>query len=304
MNDYFKKEEKCQSCFNDLGPCYHLWTPENFEIIFRNDEEFKIGMGAVAIAAKLFPEVKVITFELMTNHLHVVASGVLSRILEMIDTIKQILVRMSTERDRTICWSAFKVKERKLETLSDIRNVIVYDNRNGFLVRPDYTPFTYPWGANKCFYNSEAKKRFEQSSRFSTCRERRSIIRSHLSDDIQGLRILDGFISPFSFCDFNTGEGLFRDAAQYFYLSGKNIEQNVEIAKEIGESILYTDDELYAAISSKCKKDYSTGNLAQLESEAKINVAIDMKNNYNATAKQIQRMLRLDNSTIQSLFGK
>ena len=303
MSDFSNKEGRCLLCFSELGPCYHLWTPENFEIIFRNADEFRLGMGIMAVAAKCFPDVRVITFELMTNHLHIMAAGDESRLRQMFVQIKKLLIRMAGDEGRTINWAAFKPGVRQLKDLNDARNVLIYDNRNGFLVHDNYTPFSYPWGANFGYFNPDAKKRFLESSVPSTIKDRRSIFHSHISDGIQGLRLLDGCFSPFSFCDVAAGERLFRDAVHYFYMLGKNIESNKEIAKEIGESVSYTEDELYAAVSAKCKSDYGTPNPAQIPSEAKIAIAKSMRFEYNATLKQIQRMLRVDQSILQSIFG-
>ncbi|MBQ0087096.1 MAG: hypothetical protein KBS72_05385, partial [Bacteroidales bacterium] len=149
----------------------------------------------------------------------------------------------------------------------------------------------------------DAKKRFQESSVPSTIKDRRSGSHSHISDEIRGLKLLDGCFSPFSYCDIETGEGLFRDAAHYFYLLGKNIESNKEIAREIGESVAYTEDELYAAVCKKCRNEYGTANPTQIPADAKIAMAKVMRYEYNATQKQIQRMLRLDQGILQSIFG-
>ena len=303
MSDFSNKEGRCLLCFSELCPCYHLWTPENFEIIFRNSNEFRIGMGIIAISAKCFPDVRIITFELMTNHLHIMAAGDESRLRQMFEFIKKLLTRMTWDAGRTIDWGAFKLGVRQLNDLADARNVLIYDNRNGFLVHDSYTPFSYPWGANFCYFNPDAKKRFLESSVPSTIKDRRSISHSHISDGIQELKLLDDCFSPFSFCDIAAGESLFRDAVHYFYMLGRNIESNKEIAKEIGEGISYTEDELYAAICGKCKSDYGTANPAQISSDAKIAMAKVMRYEYNATLKQIQRMLRLDQGILQSIFG-
>ena len=303
MNDYFNKENRCLQCFNKMKVCYHLWTPENFEIIFRNDAEFLVGMGIMAMAAKCFPEVQILTFELMTNHLHIMASGEEQRLRMMFEQIKKYLKRMADDAERTINWTGFNPGIRSLNSLSDARNVLIYNNRNGFLVNNCYTPFSYPWGANVCYFNPDARKRFNESAVLSTIKDRRSITHSHISDDIKGLRILDGIFTPFSFCNINMGESLFRDAVHYFYLLSKNIESNKEIAKEIGESVSYTEEELYAAISVKCKQNYGTANPSQIPSDSKISIAKIMRYEYNASLKQIQRMLRLDTGVLNSIFG-
>lgn len=303
MSDFSIKEGRCLLCFSELELCHHLWTPENFEIIFRNDTEFRVGMGIMAIAAMCFPDVKILTFELMTNHLHIMAASEESRLRMMFEQIKRHLKRMADDAGRTINWKAFNPCIRSLDNLSDARNVLIYDNRNGFLVHNDYTPFSYPWGSNFCYFNPDAKKRFQESSVPSTIKDRRTISHSHISDGLQGLRILDGCFSPFSFCDIAAGESLFRDAVHYFYMLGKNIESNKEIAKEIGESISYTEDELYAAVSARCRSEYGTANPSLIPADAKIAMAKVMRYEYNASLKQIQRMLRLDQGILNSIFG-
>ena len=303
MSDFSHKEGRCLLRFSELGPCYHLWTPENIEIIFRDAEEFRIGMGIIAIAAKCFPDVRVITFELMTNHLHIMADGDESRLRQMFEQIKKLLMRMAGDSGRTIDWASFKPGLRLLKDLADARNVLIYDNRNGFLVHDNNTPFSYPWGSNTCYFNPDAQKRFQESSVPSTIKDRRSISHSHISDGIQELKLLDDCFSPYSFCDIAAGEGLFRDAVHYFYMLGKNIEGNKEIAKEIGESISYTEEELYAAIGMRCMDEYGTANPAQIPSDAKIMMARIMHYDYNATLKQIQRMLRMDPGVLHSILG-
>ena len=123
-NDYSQKEEKCIQCFSRVKPCYHLWTPEKFEIIFRNDAEFRFGMGIIAIAAKCFPEVRILTFELMSNHLHILAVGDESKLKLMFEQIKKYLRRMAEDAGRTMDWSTFTPRIRLMESLSDARNVL------------------------------------------------------------------------------------------------------------------------------------------------------------------------------------
>jgi len=303
MSDFSRKEGKCQMVFSNLGKCYHIWTPENFEIIFRNDAEFRVGMGIIAIVAMYFPKIRIITFELMTNHLHIMAAGEESELERMFEMITKYLRRMTEECGRTVNWTLFKPGFRRLNDLSDARNVLVYDNRNGFLVNDKYTPFSYPWGSNFCYFNPDARKRYKESSVFSTIKSRRLISHSHISDGLNGLKILDECFSPFSFCDIDAGEGLFRDAVHYFHLLGRNIEQNVAIAREIGESISYTDGELYAAICIKCKEQWNISNPSQISSNAKIEMAKYMHFEYNASEKQILRILRLDSEVLHSVLG-
>ncbi len=73
---------------------YHLWTPDNHQILFTCEADFKMAMNIIAL-------------------------------------------------------SGFECRLRVLETAVDVRNVLSYNNRNGFLVSPDETPFSYRWGAGR-----------------------------------------------------------------------------------------------------------------------------------------------------------
>ena len=317
--DFSTKEHFCESAFRELGECFHLWTPENFEIIFTCEEDFKAGMSIMGICAKLFPDVTILTFELMSNHLHITAAGKLARLLAMFETIKEMLKRMFKSKGRTIDWEKFVAGYRRLETLTDARNVIVYNNRNGYAVRPDCTPFTYPWGANRYYFNPDACKLATNCSSPVHIREIRIISHARFADGVKGLLKYEGYVLPLSFCDIRAGERLFRDPAHYFSKISRSIEADAKIAKEIGESIFYTDDDLYSAVCRICREGYSTKfseasgqnakqfrsgiTPAQLPAQAKLEVARTMRFEYNASDKQIQRILKLDQQTVTSLFG-
>lgn len=301
MKNFNEQERQCQRAFARLGEIFHLWTPENFEIIFTCDEDFKAGMGIIGICAKLFSDVIIITFELMTNHIHITAAGTQERINEMFAHIRQMLIKLFEGQGRHIDWTKFTAGLRKINSLEDARNVIAYDNRNGFIVCPDHTPYSYPWGANRFYFNNDAKELANEHSMNMTVRSIRALSHSRMADGIKGLKSYDGYALPLSFCDIGTGEQLFRDATHYFNKISKNIECSREIAREIGESVYYTDDELFNALCKICNEKYGSPTPSLLPTQAKLELAKTLHYEYNASAKQIQRMLKLNYDTVAAL---
>ena len=93
MSSYYEKEALCEAKFHELGECYHLWTPENHEIIFTGQADFKTGMTLFGISARLFMDVTVLTFELMSNHIHICASGNEGRLHQLFDTFKGLILK-------------------------------------------------------------------------------------------------------------------------------------------------------------------------------------------------------------------
>lgn len=298
MSSFYEKEALCEARFRELGECHHLWTPENHEIIFTSQTDFKTGMTLFGISAKLYADVTVLTFELMSNHIHITASGDEGRLKNLFNTFKEFILKWLKSENSAISLEKFQAGTRRLMTLEDVRSVIVYDNRNGFIVSHEHTPFTYPWGANRYYFSPDSCRLAEQGSKSFSLRERRNVSHSRIADKAEGLLLFDGYTSPLSFCNIKAGESLFRDAAHYFNKLSKSIESNASIAKEIGESVWYTDDELYSIVKKISKEKYGTASPAAIAPNDKINLAKTLHYEFNAGAKQLQRMLKLDLSVL------
>ncbi len=304
MSGFRDVEGECTSVFEQLGCCWHLWSPEDFEIIFRNDDDFRDGMGIMGVVSKMFQDIIVLTFELMTNHLHICAAGEEIRVRLMFETLKQFLKRKFSAKGYTLDWSKFVLGIRQLDSLSDVRNVCVYDNRNGFLVREEYTPLTYPWGANAFFFNPFFCRMVLKDAKELSQSRCRTLICSKKADHIKGLLVYEDCVLPISFCRIDLAERLFRSASHYFYMLGKNLESNLKIALELKERICYTDDELFSAVRSICVSKYGVGSPSHLPASAKTEMANLMHFEYNASNKQIQRILRLERDIVASMFVK
>lgn len=204
---------------------------------------------------------------------------------------------------RAIKWQDFCPKLRRLESLEDVRNVIIYDNRNGYLVQEDHTPFSYPWGANQYYFNPQAKEYATATAKNMAFRELRTLSGTHDGDKLEGIKSFHGCDLPLVFCDIYAGESLFRSAKQYFERLSRNIEANADIAKEIGERLAYTDDELYAAISKISRKKYGSSQPSLVSAVDKVELAKTMRFDYNASSKQICRILKIDGPALKSIFS-
>ena len=292
-----------EAIFSNYAPFWHLWTPENHEVIFSDEETFHAGMNIFAIAAICSPDVKIVTFELMSNHLHITLSGTEEAARAFFLLFRDFLARYLRRQGRSIDFQSFECSLRRLTTLDDLRNVIAYNNRNGFLVNPDETPFSYPWGANSYYFNRHAAERFRESGRNMTSRERRQYVQSRVAEKMSGqLTLLDGHICPLQYCDIELWGRLFRDAHQYLYRITKNVEALKAIAEEIGDQVFYTDNELYDTVCRISRERYGILQPSQLAVSAKMEVAKVMKSGYHANNKQIQRMLKLDADLVNRLF--
>ena len=78
--NFSEKERVCESIFINNGPYWHVYTDGTMmQNIFISKEDFIIGMWCLAAARYLCKSVRIITFELMGNHVHLILAGAKDR---------------------------------------------------------------------------------------------------------------------------------------------------------------------------------------------------------------------------------
>ncbi len=302
--DFAGLERSCQARFLKAGDIFHVFSLENHPVIFHNEEEFKTAMNIVAFVAILFPGIIVYTFEIMDNHFHFAMAGRMEDIEAFIRMLSEKLASHPSLKESRNDIKALTFKKHSIKSLENLRNVIAYDNRNGAVVCPDENVFSYRWGANRYFFNREAKLRYNECGRKATCRDKRKIFCSAQLDSTNSVIMLDGYVSPLCYCHILEAELFFRNSRHYFHSVSRNIESAKDIAKSIGESIFYSDEDLYSHVRMLCSKRYGCKSLSSLNSSAKTEIAKELHFDFNATNKQICRLLKVEQCIVDALFPK
>ena len=272
------------------------------QYIFCCEDDFKTAMWILAASMHMFKGVRVITFELMGNHLHLILAGQRDDCIKAFDLFAARLRLAFPKRQRTIDWSKFKMVILPIESLQALRNEIIYVNRNAFVANPAYTPDSYPWGGGCAYFNPWIKHLKTTPLGEMKVNTQRKLL--HTRDVVPFSKLLEIGGVPFipSFCDISLGESLFRDARSYFNSLTRNAEAFSQIASRLKDAIFLTDEELYSVICSHISKEYSVKTPSQLSARQKIDTARRMHFDYNATNQQLRRMLRMDLSVLEELF--
>ena len=206
MTNFYDSQAICEFTFSKLCPCWHMFTPENCPIIFTTVEDYKVGVSLFGIAALICRNVKVITFELMSNHIHATICGSEEDIREFFRLFRSLLNKYFKGMGRGSLPELFECSLRVIETLDDMRNVVVYNNRNGYLVHPEHSPFSYPFGANSYFFNPSAKDYYISARTKIKTKDLEKLAHTHAVRDIQNdIYVVNGYISPLGqeYADYN-----------------------------------------------------------------------------------------------------
>lgn len=294
MKNYNEKERSCEATFFSAGPYWHAYTSgKETAILFTNIDDLRFAMNVIAQAADKFPELKIIAFEVMSNHFHFVISGEESTIRAFFESIRKRVSRSIPGIKKA------KLTIKPINDLQSLRNNIVYTNRNGYVVDYNYTPFSYPWGTGGYYFT-----RFPLEKPYSEIYTgpRRKMFRGRDPKLPGDWRTIDGYIAPISFCSIAFGMAIFRDAHHYFSLVSKNIEAYSELAEGLDDSDFLTDIELFAQVVKIVKSDYGLNSLKDLSKAQKLDLARKLHFKYRSSNGQIRRTLGLTQYEVDSLF--
>lgn len=301
--NFSEKERICESIFISHGPYWHIYTDGTMmQNIFISKEDFIMGMWCLAAAQHLCKSVRVITFELMGNHIHVILAGAKEDCIKVFDLFAARLKKAFPKTQRAIDWSKFKMDILPIENLLALRNEIIYTNRNAFVANPAYTPDSYPWGGGCAYFCPWLQHLNTSPLGKLKIKIQRSLL--HTRDVLAFSDLLEVGSMPYipSFCDISLGESMFRDARSYFNSLTRNAEAFSQIASRLKDTIFLTDEELYSVICSHISKEYSVKAPSQLSAQQKVDTARYMHFGYNASNQQLRRMLRLDLAILEELF--
>lgn len=307
-HSFFEKEDRCRRVFEgtvrEYGGVWHLCTPgEKQPLVFKRPEDNVFAMTLVAMCAYDCPNVQVITFEIMSNHVHFILCGGKSDVMAFFGLFRKRLQRYCSTREERTDLTQFQCeKPIPIETLDSLRNQICYTNRNNFVVDPGHTPFSYPYGANGYYFLPRVKRLKDRLFGEMTLREKRSLIHAREPNYPEDYIVTEGYFSPVSYCRFDIGEAVFRDARQYFNLLAKGVESYREVAALVGDTVYYTDDELFDVVKRICKENYGGQRPTLLGKNEKLELARKLHFDYNADNAKIVRMLNIAPSILDQLF--
>ena len=303
MLTFAEKERECERRFEKSGPYWHLYTDGRImEDFLCTEEDFKMAMTALAIATVLFKKVRIITFELMSNHIHLILNGEAEDCMELFERLKARLRRVLKRNERGIDWSMFQAEILPITSLDALRNEIIYVNRNAFVASPHFTPFSYPWGGGCAYFSPIFRQLPAKTLRESGFNKARELAHFREIRMIEDLKFYGDVVYIPSFCRTDIGESMFRDARSYFNSLTRNAEAFSQIAQRLKDSVFLTDDEMYAVAVKYAESSFGSRQLGLLDPEQKIQLCKELHFKYNASNQQIRRLLKLEIGILNELF--
>lgn len=300
MRNYRDLEAYCESRFLQGCPYWHIYTPGvETPVLFGVKEDYVFMMNLICQSAVATDGMEIIAFEVMSNHLHIVVSGEELFASRFFVFLGKRLKRCAKSLTCKEIPSSFEARYKEIDSLQSLRNTIVYVNRNGFVTDRNYTPFTYPWGTGKYYFNGAG---FGGVNTNLNVNEMRRMFRGRATILPDKYHVNDGYILPSSYCNLELGMSLFRDAHHYFFMVSKNVEAYGELALELNDGEYLTDTELVPQLVKLLKIDYNVNSLRDLGKSQKYDLARRLRFEFRSSNEQIRRVLNLTSAEVNTIF--
>ncbi len=239
----------------------------------------------------LVNEVKVLCYCVMGNHVHVLLLGGFEAcILFMEGLLRRLSKHLSKLYGTKDLLTLAKLDVQPVTSTDMLLNEVVYLLRNPYKARI-CSPLSYYWSSCQVYFDPF----FENvvGEKVGSSRACRTRFETHIPipeewEHIRG-RILDKY-----FVDYRRVEKAYGDSLRFFdKLRMYNIESTVELSHGIEERIVYQDSELIEKALVVCKNEYGVTSHHQLTNKDLLLLARTLARRYNATRKQLSRILGL-----------
>ncbi|MBP5391007.1 MAG: transposase [Bacteroidales bacterium] len=266
---------------------YWLLSTEHLKdrLWFRDEEDFKAGMNYVAILSAIIPNVEILAFILMSNHVHFVLAGSENTANQFITRFKKLYSQYFRQK--------YSTKELLRSNQTDIRPVllendgleraIAYVQMNSVAANICLTPSGYLWGTGGTFYTNSPEK----GKKVSDMSHRECMRLTHSKAFLPKSFLFNdkGYIVPSSYVNVKFVEHVFKTPNRMNYF--QNISSK---AKLVRETPAFKDQLLFSAMLSLITSLFKKNRFEDLDIEQQAEVLRQLRYRFSSEPNQLARV--------------
>lgn len=281
---------------------YHLctdgWAEGN---LFHTREQYAFGMATVALMTLKFG-IKICSFELMPNHIHMVLTATGQQCLDCY----YYLVQRTNKRLKADGYPPlppdYGFKLIPIEDEHSLRRHIVYLMRNKY-EKGVCTPCGHMWGTGYLAYNQLTELITGTKVKDLKVRalERRIGSRIPLPEEWIVHPVVG--ILPSNYIDLERIKKVFPTVKDFMTSMVKDYESYVRISESTGETVEWSETEVKDVLARLCDQLFPQKRLYQLGAEEKCRLAVQADDKYHIPAHLLARTLYISEYIIRQMLA-
>ena len=274
----------------------YLLTTDHLEdgLWFRDEEDFKVAMNYIAIQAASCPEVIVLAFILMSNHVHFVLQGLEKDVLKFINQFKQRYALYYHHKYGVVEFLRRNSVDLKEIPFTDnaIEMAIAYVQMNAVAANICDQPDHYPWGTGSVFFNMNPQAGMRTGS--LSGRQLRSMLHTRFALFPDNWMISGaGYILPHSYVAIKTVEAIFKTPKRMNYFLRTSSKARKIIENGDDSLPAFRDQIILQALPDLCRSLFHKNGFDYLSPDEKVEFVRQIRYRFSADSKQIARVCGL-----------
>ncbi len=284
--------------FGDYHLCTDGWKEGK---LFHTPEQYAFGMATVALMTLKFG-VKVCSFELMPNHVHMLLTGTGQQCLDCYYFLIQRINKRLKSDGYPLLPPDYGFKLIPIDDDHSLRHHIVYLMRNKY-EKGGCTPCGHMWGTGYLVYNQLAGLITGTKVKDMKIRrlERRIGSRIPLPEEWEIHPVLG--ILPSNYIDVERILILFPTVKDFMTAMVKDYESYVRISESTGETIEWSETEVKDVLARLCDVIFPQKRLYHLTPDEKCRLAVQADDKYHIPTHLLARALYISEYIIRQAIG-
>ena len=270
--------------------------------IFHNRGDMVTAMNDIAMCILRY-DVAILCFCLMSNHFHFVIKGTYADCYAFMNEFKRMCAIRMRDSNREV--KGLKDVELRFDILNTpeyLENAIAYVLRNPLAARIIMMPYFYEWSSISAYFRGQSPLQGIPLNTLSV-RKRREVLRTrHDSVPENYILSFQGYVQPECFIAINEVEQIFRHPSRLMMALARKVEKEFEVTIGAAKQIVMLDSELRTHVMDLVRNEFGVNSMSQLSADDRLRLCLLVRRNFNASVKQIARVLRLSQTLVASVL--
>ena len=268
---------------------YYLVTTDHLidRLWFRDEEDFRVAMNYVAIAAFL-TGCTVLAFILISNHVHFVLMCLPREAEEFINRFKRLYAAYYQRKygvNELLRRNGVDIQELRTEDES-LEKAIAYVLMNCVAANICLEPSGYPWGSGNVLFNRNPLRGTRLGD--LSGRTQSHLLKSNVKLPGDYLIAPEGYVLPASYMSVKGLEDYFQTPKRLNYFLRTSSKARIRMEKNAAPSFL--DQVILAACGNLCQSLFRVKSIADLSGDQKAELLRQLSRRFSADINQLCRV--------------
>lgn len=284
--------------------CSHIYSNgTNVNSLFDTREDKIGGMNMLAILAYSL-NVKILVQQIMTTHIHLIASGTSCDRYRYAREIQRRLMIMASRKKHSTNGRII-VGNDEIKTERELMSKFMYVYRNAIVAGYPGMPWDYIGGPGNIFFGGQRNKHGQPLDDLPVL-ARREMLHSKIEPPKGWLYNSEGLVLPECYVDWRRVEKLFKNPKVFiaFLHQSKSVESEIDLECSREYVLSISEKELREESRSLCMRMFGKATPSKANLEDRIAIAQRLwadKRTYSVNA--LSRVTMVPQSVLEAIFG-